>query len=153
MRDFNLNKFIPVCESLLAKYSILNLLFVEHENSVDCISANPTNQNEFATGSHDKTIRLWDVQKQKSVKTLTGHKEGVWCINYNKDGTQLVSASPEGIAKLWDPKSGKSVADLKGHTKRVFWANYNLDSTMISTCGSDRLVLLWDLKKLSAPIA
>lgn len=87
------------------------------------------------------------------MKTLTGHKEGVWCINYNHDGSQLVTASPEGIAKLWDPRSGKSIADLKGHTKRVFWADYNPSSTMVSTCGSDRLVLLWDLKKLAAPIA
>jgi WD40 repeat protein len=50
---------------------------------------------------------------------MVGHKEGVWCINYNKDGSQLVTASPEGIAKLWDPKSGKAQVDLIGHTKRV----------------------------------
>ena len=51
--------------------------------------------------------------------TFTGHKEGVWCVNYHKDGTQLVTASPEGIAKLWDIKGAKSTADLKVHTKRV----------------------------------
>lgn len=81
---------------------------IEHENSVDCIAANPVVQTEFVTGSHDKSIKLWDVNKDKSIKTMTGHTEGVWCINYNKDGTQLVTASPEGIAKIWDPKSGKS---------------------------------------------
>ncbi len=37
------------------------IYLLEHENSVDCISANPTNQNEFVTGSHDKSIKLWDV--------------------------------------------------------------------------------------------
>lgn len=50
---------------------------------------------------------------------MVGHKEGVWCINYHQSGTQLITASPEGIAKIWDQKSGKSTADLKFHTKRV----------------------------------
>ena len=93
---------------------------IEHQNSVDSLSVNPKNKNEFVTGSHDKTLKLWDLNKlQKSVMTFTGHKEGVWCVNYHKDGAQLVTASPEGIAKLWDVKTGKSTADLKVHTKRV----------------------------------
>ena len=94
-------------------------MLIEHENSVDCIDTNPKNQNEFVTGSHDRTIKIWDIQKEKCIKTLTGNKEGIWSIHYNKDGTQLLTASPEGISKIWDPKSGKVVAELKGHTKRV----------------------------------
>jgi Prp8 binding protein/COMPASS component SWD3 len=74
---------------------------------------------EFLTGSHDKTVRVWDVTKDKSVRTLTGHKEGVWCIHYHNSGTSFITASPEGIAKLWDLKTGKPTADLKIHTKRV----------------------------------
>jgi len=86
---------------------------------VDSVSVNPKNKNEFVTGSHDKSIKVWDVTKQTSVQTLLGHKEGVWCVNYHNSGTQLVTASPEGIAKLWDIKAGKVTADLKVHTKRV----------------------------------
>ena len=80
---------------------------------------NPAVQGEFATGSHDKSIKIWDVNKGQSTKTMVGHKEGVWCINYHNSGNSLITASPEGIAKLWDVKSGKSTADLVGHTKRV----------------------------------
>ena len=64
-------------------------------------------------------MKVWDVTKPKSLMTMTGHKEGIWCVNYHKDGAQIVSASPEGIAKIWDVKTGKSTADLKVHTKRV----------------------------------
>jgi WD40 repeat protein len=34
---------------------------LEHENSVDALSANPVSENEFATASHDKTIKIWDA--------------------------------------------------------------------------------------------
>ena len=130
-----------------------NITLIEHVNSVDCICVNPKNANEFATGSHDKTIKLWDVNKDKSVRTLTGHKEGVWCLNYHNSGQQFVTASPEGIAKVWDVKSGKPTHDLKVHTKRVFWATYDNQGTHIATCGSDRLLAYWDTRSLKAPVA
>jgi len=54
---------------------------------VDSLSINPRNKNEVVTGSHDKSLKIWDLNKmQKSVATLTGHKEGVWCVNHHKDG-------------------------------------------------------------------
>lgn len=83
------------------------------------MKVNPRNKNEFVSGSHDKTIKVWDLNKPKSVATLTGHREGVWCVNYHNSGSQIVSCSPEGLAKLWDLKSGKSTADLRFHTKKV----------------------------------
>jgi len=61
-------------------------IFREHENSVDCIATDQTNDHTFATGSHDKTIKLWDIIKEKYVNTLTGHTQGVWCVNYNPLG-------------------------------------------------------------------
>lgn len=84
---------------------------------------------------------------------MTGHKEGVWCINYNVNGKELISASPEGISKIWDVKAGKSIADLKYHTKRVFWATYSNSGTFAATCGSDRILALWDLRKTAAPVS
>jgi Prp8 binding protein/COMPASS component SWD3 len=47
---------------------------------------NPKKHTEVISGSHDKTIKVWDVTKPKSILTMTGHKEGIWCVNYHKDG-------------------------------------------------------------------
>ena len=72
--------FLEVIVVAFADYDL------EHQNSVDCIAANPANPNEFATGSHDKSIKIWDVNTFKSTKTLLGHQQGVWCVNYRSDG-------------------------------------------------------------------
>ena len=53
-----------------------------HENSVDCLTANPTTDTEFATGSHDKTIIVWDAETAKVKKQLRGNAEGIWNLNY-----------------------------------------------------------------------
>lgn len=40
-----------------------------HSNSVDAVRVDPSNKKRFATGSHDKTIKIWDVKKLKCVTT------------------------------------------------------------------------------------
>jgi len=44
-----------------------------HLNSVDCISFCPTDSSKFATGSHDHTIKLWDLNKMKVINTIKPH--------------------------------------------------------------------------------
>ena len=52
-----------------------NNLSKGHENSVDAITVDPNSDKLFATGSHDKTIKLWDATKpQKALNVITGNK-------------------------------------------------------------------------------
>lgn len=56
--------YILIIANNRAKHKFLIFFHsLEHENSVDCISANPRNPNEFATGSHDKSIKIWDASR------------------------------------------------------------------------------------------
>lgn len=125
-----------------------------HENSVDAITVDPTSDKLFATGSHDKTIKLWDATKpQKALNVLTGNKQGVWCLNYAHDGKRLVSASSDGLCKIWDVKTGKVAAELTAHQgAKAYFATWNADSTMVATCGSDQLICLYDTRKPTAPL-
>ena len=88
---------------------------MEHENSVDALCINPKKDTEFASGSHDETIMLWDSSTIKRKSTMKGHKKGVWSLAYSPDGTKLVSASPDSTARIWDCKSGKAVSILRDH--------------------------------------
>jgi COMPASS component SWD3 len=83
---------------------------------VDALTVNPTSESLFATGSHDKTIKLWDANKPaKALNVITGNKEGVWCLNYSADGKKLLSASSDGFCKIFDAKSGKCTNELTAH--------------------------------------
>jgi len=79
----------------------------EHENSVDALTANPQNENVFATASHDRTIKIWDASKGKCLGTMKGHEKGVWSCVYDSPGTRLLTCSPDMSARLWDTKTGK----------------------------------------------
>ncbi len=123
-----------------------------HENSVDAICANPQTDKEFATGSHDHTIKLWDAPKYGCKSTLKGHEKGVWGLNYSHDGKQLISASPDWRAKIWDAKNGQCVDTLKGHTHFCFKAAFSSYGTKAATVGADCLLNYWDLRSTKAPV-
>ena len=56
----------------------------------------------IASGSQDKTIRLWNTETGKHLKTLTGHTDGINSLEFSPDGTTLASGSSDGTILMWD---------------------------------------------------
>ena len=42
------------------------------------------------SGSHDKTIKLWDINNGKEIQTFKGHKSPVWSVAISSDGKKLI---------------------------------------------------------------
>jgi len=49
------------------------------------------------SGSHDATIRLWDIGDGRCIQTLYGHKKSVRALCADPDGKKFLSASSELI--------------------------------------------------------
>ena len=57
----------------------------------------------LASGSADKTIKLWDLDQRREVSTLRGHILSVVSLKVLKNG-HLVSCSADDSLKIWNPK-------------------------------------------------
>lgn len=71
----------------------------------------------LVSGSLDNTIKLWDIETGKVVRTLFGHIEGVWAVASDK--LRLVSGSHDRTIKIWMRDEGKCTATLFGHRGAV----------------------------------
>lgn len=86
-------------------------------------------QNWVASGSFDKSIKLWDLNRASSTGpepliTLkppdsTGSKSSVYAIAVDPAGSVIASGTPERVIRTWDPRSGKRTAKLVGHTDNI----------------------------------
>ena len=56
----------------------------DHTNYVKTICCSPNNK-QFASGSFDKMIKIWDIETGKLVHTLLGHTDAVYSACYSPD--------------------------------------------------------------------
>lgn len=76
--------------------------FPGHAGHVLSVGFHPDGQM-LASGGSDCTIKLWDVATGNVLQTLRGHTGSIDSLDFNHDGTQLVSASRrDHTVKVWD---------------------------------------------------
>ncbi|MBW4522204.1 MAG: TIR domain-containing protein [Scytolyngbya sp. HA4215-MV1] len=114
-----------------------------HQDWVGSLSYSP-NGKTIASGSSDKTIKLWDAATGKLLHTLEGHQNPVWSVSYSPDGKTIASGSFDKTVKLWDVATGKLLHTLEGHQDRVTSISYSPDGKTIVSGSFDKTVKLWD---------
>lgn len=123
-----------------------------HEADVNtlAISADGT---LLASGSDDRTVRLWRLPGGEPLATLKGHAGDVHALAMTPDATILVSVSADRTVKLWSLPMGKPLASLRGHTDVVNALAITADGRLVVTGGDDRIVRVWSLEERKAVTA
>lgn len=79
-----------------------------HEGYLACCRF--IDEKTILTCSGDSTCLLWDIQKQKSVKSFTDHTGDVMSVCVSPTNPSIfVSGSCDASAKVWDIRTGSAV--------------------------------------------
>jgi WD40 repeat protein len=82
-----------------------------HDSVVRSVAFSPDGQT-LASGSHDNTVRLWDVSTGRELRRMQGHYDGVTSVAFNPNGQVLASGSSDNTVRLWDVATGRCLAIL-----------------------------------------
>ncbi|KAM0753877.1 dynein regulator [Meredithblackwellia eburnea MCA 4105] len=72
-----------------------------------------------ATGSRDKTIKIWDAATGQCLKTLVGHDNWVRALVFHPSGKFLLSASDDKTIRTWDLLTGRCIKSIEAHAHFV----------------------------------
>jgi WD40 repeat protein len=116
-----------------------------HTGAVNSVAFSPDG-TRIATGSDDRTARVWDAQTGTPLLELEGHRGQVKSASFSPDGTRVLTGSTDQAAKVWDARTGTTLLDLKGHTGAVNSVAFSPDGTRIFTGSDDRTAKVWDAR-------
>ena len=132
--------------STIGLQTTLAQVVFEHSNvSVYSVAFSPVDNTLLASGSADRSVKLWDVVNQTNVATLTGHVSSVTSLAFSLNGMLLASGAGHTV-KLWDVKTHTNVATFEGHANGVASVAFSPDGTRLATGVVDGTIKLWDVQ-------
>jgi WD40 repeat protein len=113
-------------------------IFRGHTDKATSVAVSPDGKRALS-GSDDRTVREWDLEKLKPLRVFEEHKNYVLSVAYSRDGERALSAGggawrgqefateSDQFLRLRDVKSGEILKVLKGHTAPVWSVAFTPD--------------------------
>ena len=99
---------------------------------------------QFASGSVDKTVRVWNADSGECLQVLKGHIDSVTSVCWLGD-RRLASASGDRTVRVWNADSGECLGVLEGHTAWVTSVCVVSNVLLVST-SADGTAWVWDAR-------
>ncbi|MBX3718688.1 MAG: WD40 repeat domain-containing protein [Parachlamydiales bacterium] len=116
-----------------------NQTLMGHHKGITCLISW---DDMFATGSLDKTIRIWDSTTGKCVKELVGHDAPISCLAACNG--MIISGSFDHTIKIWDLESGQCQSTIREDSHAI--RSILIDNGMILSGSFASDINVWDLK-------
>jgi WD40 repeat protein len=114
-----------------------------HTDVVYSVAFSPDG-TRLASGSDDRTIRLWDVATGDEMFRFKGNTFGPRCIAFSPDGSRLAYGTSVGPIKLYDVATGDKIGEFH-HRYRVHSVAFSPDGTRLASGSGDHTIRLWDV--------
>ncbi|MCA6611347.1 MAG: serine/threonine protein kinase [Pseudanabaena sp. M158S2SP1A06QC] len=104
----------------------------------------------FASGSYDRTLRLWNIRDNQPFETLSKHFgsiSGINAIAVHPNGNTFATACIDKSVKLWNFRSGQPINNLEGHEGQVYSVAYSPNGKTLVSASADKTIKLWNWRK------
>src|SRR5262249_9352770 len=105
--------------------------------------------NLLASASDDGTVRLWEMNDGKQIKSINAHSGGALCVDLAADG-RFVSGGKERLVKIWDGSGNAIDGNISKFDEAVLKVGFLADRVIAGDwTGQVRLLNIKDKKEVA----
>lgn len=134
-------KLSPPLRKISLNWQVIHTL-KGHLGSVESIAISPDG-DILASGSTDRTIKLWHLPDREKICNFNGHNDRVSSVVFSPEGTVIASGSYDQNIKLWQVENQEEFSTIKGHAKWITCLAISPDGETLVSGSSDRTIKLW----------
>ena len=114
-----------------------------HENKV--ITLTLLSSGKLASGSYDKTIRIWNIQQYVTEQTLAEDGTVLSLLEFKPNN--LLSGTNVNTINLWLLDTYRKIFTFNGH---ILWVNclVKLTNELFASCSNDSIINIWNYNTL-----
>jgi WD40 repeat protein len=120
------------------------LMIKGHTGPVLSVAFSPHGQF-LASGSSDRTVRIWEGNTGRQVLILRDHDGPVTSVAFSPNGRRLASGSVDKTVRIWDTEKGHELLTFKGHTSGIRGVAFSPDGRYVATASEDCTARLWEV--------
>lgn len=105
------------------------------------------NGRHIASGSGDRTVRVWDIESGQNVLTLS-IEDGVTTVAISPDGKLVAAGSLDKSVRVWDAHTGYLMERLEGsegHKDSVYSVAFSPNGRDLVSGSLDKTIKMWEL--------
>jgi WD40 repeat protein len=100
----------------------------------------------LATGSDDKTVRIWGARDGDYKRELVGHSGSVRALSFSGWDDTLASGSRDGTIRLWNPRSGANLRTLIHGSATVRSVAFAPDGFHLASADEGGTLRVWNTR-------
>ncbi len=89
---------------------------------------------------------IWDIEKKKVIRTISGHQSAVTDVDFHPDQNTVLTASRDGTVKIWDIYDPKKLPQvLDDHLSWVLTASFDPSGNKVISGSADNFIRVWPI--------
>jgi WD40 repeat protein len=116
-----------------------------HSAGISSLDFSPDG-NYLLSGSWDGSIKLWDINSLKLLRTIHNNNTNINSAIFSANGQYILSGSDDDATKLWDTANGNLILEMEDGYGDITSVACSTDGKYALSGSYDKTVKLWDLE-------